>query len=187
MVRHRRQYLHQSDESVEGFVTSNGWDALVSLRGLKKITVKRAIHFVNVSRSYDMTTSALKALEDFLMTIVTKPKVIVSYQIPKVEIFLTCLQPKTQKQLADERREEARLQKKAQALLSAAEMNDAGLWQPTKSLLEPALFQPTLTSSRPSRAAAARASANNTRLLANIDANDEEEVRDGGELVSNFA
>lgn len=84
---HTRQRYYQSDPRGHPFNGANGWDALVQLRGLKKITVRRdPKHATGYSDRNILTDAVLQTLEDYLMTIVTERK----YHAPVSPYNLAC-------------------------------------------------------------------------------------------------
>lgn len=81
---HQVQKRFPNEPSIEPFGRANGFDQLVSMRGLKKITVTReqGEYAAPIATFPD---SKLQALEDFLTQWVTQPKV-----IPRVSSHTFC-------------------------------------------------------------------------------------------------
>ncbi|PMD54178.1 uncharacterized protein K444DRAFT_136978 [Hyaloscypha bicolor E] len=68
---HRRQHTFQNEDSVKRFRKTNGFDKLVAIRGLQKVTVQNCAGLYGAS---DVTQEELVALEAFLMRELTKPR-----------------------------------------------------------------------------------------------------------------
>ena len=64
----RQQRLHQGDNSIRMFNRTNGFDKLISLRGIKKVIVKRAPEFL-----VSVTKAEVETFEKFLIEKLTTP------------------------------------------------------------------------------------------------------------------
>ncbi|KAI9650708.1 hypothetical protein NHQ30_000730 [Ciborinia camelliae] len=69
----RPQYLHQGDNSIRKFSRTNGFDKLISLRGLKKVIVSKHWGLEAAIRVGTLTEADVKAFEKFLMEKLTTP------------------------------------------------------------------------------------------------------------------
>ncbi|KAH7386289.1 hypothetical protein BKA64DRAFT_711519 [Cadophora sp. MPI-SDFR-AT-0126] len=65
-IWHKQQYSHQHVASIKKFSRCRGFDDIVALRGLDKVRVKDC--------GSDFTAVEIKALQDFLNTVMTAPK-----------------------------------------------------------------------------------------------------------------
>ena len=70
-INQRRQHLYQDEPSIKNFSRTNGFDALVKLRGLERVTVKN--HVGSLS-AYGILDSEITAFESFLNGILTQPR-----------------------------------------------------------------------------------------------------------------
>ncbi|CZR51233.1 uncharacterized protein PAC_01108 [Phialocephala subalpina] len=71
----KRQFLYQDEPAVAKFKLTNGFDELVSLRGLERVTVKNDYPSDEVKiRPEDLSDQELKAFETFLTQMLTQPK-----------------------------------------------------------------------------------------------------------------
>jgi len=70
----RRQYLHQDEPAVAKFKRTNGFDDLLSLRGLELVTVKNDYEDRARLKPEALSDEELKAFESFLSKQLTQPK-----------------------------------------------------------------------------------------------------------------
>jgi hypothetical protein len=66
---HKRQFLFQNEDSIKRFRSTNGFDKLVAIQGLQKVTVQNCTGQI---RAKDVTQEELSAFETFLTRELTK-------------------------------------------------------------------------------------------------------------------
>jgi hypothetical protein len=69
-VHNRRQWQYQDDYTIRKWSRSNGFDALVALRGLERVEVRHA----EADKKADATAAEIADFQAFLNRILTKPK-----------------------------------------------------------------------------------------------------------------
>jgi hypothetical protein len=88
-VNHGRQYSFQNEDSIRKFVTCNGFDTLLTLRGLLEVNVRRDTGALYPSFS-ELSDDEIDAFEDFLSEHLTQPKLElpVSPHFPLLDFFV---------------------------------------------------------------------------------------------------
>jgi len=83
---HRRQKLHQDDDTVKRFRKTNGFDSLVQIRGLSRVNVRpnNGMHAPN-----NLPKTDLDAFETFLNGLLTLPKELVKQVVSKKTIRIS--------------------------------------------------------------------------------------------------
>jgi hypothetical protein len=69
---HKRQHLLQDDLTIKRFSKTNGFDALLSIRGLQKVTVQNSKRH----KAPGLSDEELAAFEAVLMQRLTQPKLV---------------------------------------------------------------------------------------------------------------